>query len=496
MCGKGGYCRLLQSFWSRLTWDLLLPFVVIILLTTNLRSAAATPQEKAVQKLPVIDKEDIRLVRLAIRGQPFNKRVLAIAQDNFGFVWLGTDDGLYRYDGYTLRRYQHDPQNPRSLSENTVLILYKDRTGILWVGTHYRGLNRYDPAQDAFTRYRHDSSDSGSLRDDHVYSIHQDSGGDLWIGTNDGFDRLDVASGRFFHYPRPSDANPRGYAIWGLYGDGQGNLLVGCAMGLYKLERALGRLSPFYSGPMLSDRSDAEDIEWFGQDRSGASWFTSPAGNMFGAVNGKTGEFRRYSIGPEPSRNRRSIRVSRVLEDRNGVVWIGTVRDGLLKLDQERRILVRYATDFNQDVQGQIWALVEDSEGNLWLGGDFGVRRFQTAPPRFVNHQHKPRNPNSLRNNHVLSVHADAQGFLWIGTKGGLHRLNRKTGQIVVYQHDPTDPNSLSENAVSAIKEDGSGGLWVGTRGGGLNRFDRASGRVLRLSVRSQESSKSEQRTW
>ena len=455
----------------------LLHFAVVILFSICVQPAAAGPPDSGIQTLPVIDRQDIRFVRLSVGGRTFQKRVDAIAQDNYGFVWLGTDDGLYRYDGYSLRHYRHNPEDPRSLSQNHVFALYKDRAGILWIGNG--GLDRYDPAQDAFTHYRHDPDDSRSLRADQVYSIYQDRAGALWIGTSDGLDRLDVASGHFFHYPRPSEDNPRSYAIWQLYEDIQGNILVGCALGLYKLDRATGRLSLVPNSSIISSGFGDEDVDWHAQDRSGAPWFTLPSRNILSPFNLNTGELRRYALNWKGSKNGRWLRVTRVHEDRNGVLWLGTVRDGLLKFERERKNFKRYAAEPDSGISGEIWALFEDSEGSLWVGSESGVSRFRTDPLPFVNYQHESRNPNSLLNNKVLSVHADAQGFLWIGTAGGLHRLDRKTGQMVLYQHDPKDPHSLSNNAVSAIEEDGSGGLWIGTHGGGLSRFDRASGRFF-----------------
>ena len=449
-----------------------------ILFSICVQPAPASPLND-IHRLPVIDRQDIRFVRLSVGGRTFQKRVLAIAQDDYGFVWLGTDDGLYRYDGYSLKSYRHNPGDPRSLGQNNVTAIYRDRAGILWIGTGYGGLDRFDPAQDAFTHYQHDPNNKRSLRNNEVHAIYQDRAGALWIGTIDGLDRMDVANGYFVHYQRPSEDNPRSDAIWGLYEDIQGNLLVGCPLGLYKLERNTSRLSPVSNNSIISSGSGDEDVEWFGQDRSGAPWFTSPSRNILGSFDIKTGEVRRYALNWGRPKNGYWPTVSNIHEDRNGMLWIGTVRDGLLKLDRQRKNFMRYAAEPDNAISGQIWALLEDSEGSLWVGGESGVSRFRTDPPPFVNYQHEPHNPNSLRNNKVLSLHADAHGFLWIGTAGGLHRLDRKTGQMALYQHDPKDPNSLSDNAVSAIQEDGSGGLWIGTHDGGLNRFDRESGRFF-----------------
>jgi ligand-binding sensor domain-containing protein len=327
-------------------------------------------------KLPVVDKQDIRFNRLSVGGEPFNKRVLAIAQDNHGFVWLGTDDGLYRYDGYSLRAYQHDPNNPRSLSDNTVMTIYKDRAGILWIGTLYGGLDRFDPDQDVFTQYRHDPNDPRSLRSDHVFSIYQDRAEALWIGTDDWLDRFDETSETFIHYPSPAEGDARSIADHnGLYEDHEGNLLVGSRRGLFKLEKSSGRLSHFSQSPIASDILDQQQVQSIARDHSGAVWLVLEYVNMLVALDTKTGELQRYALGSP----------TRVHEDRNGALSIGTVRDGLLKLDKERKHLTRYTPWPEGSGPYHIWDFLEDSEGNLWVAGESGVSRFQTAPPQFVN---------------------------------------------------------------------------------------------------------------
>ena len=227
----------------------LLPVAVVLIFSNWVQPTAASPADGGIQRLPVIEKQDIRLDALSVGGKPFQKRVLALAQDNYGFIWIGTDDGLDRYDGYGLRHYGHDPGDPRSLSENTVMQIYKDRAGILWVGTAYGGLDRFDPAGDTFTHYRHDPNDSQSLRDNHIAAIYQDRTGAMWVDTVDGFDRLDVASGRFFHYADPVEESARRHVVREFYEDFQGNLMVGYAQGLYKMDRTSGRLSRIWNSP-------------------------------------------------------------------------------------------------------------------------------------------------------------------------------------------------------------------------------------------------------
>jgi signal transduction histidine kinase/ligand-binding sensor domain-containing protein/CheY-like chemotaxis protein len=451
--------------------------VAVVIFSNWVQPSAASPVDDGIQRLPVIEKQDIRFEALSVGGKPFQKRVFALAQDNYGFLWLGTDDGLYRYDGYNLRHYSHEPGNPNSLTENMVMLIYKDRAGILWIGTPSGGLDRFDPAGDTFTHYRHDPNDSQSLRNDYIAALYQDRTGAMWVDTVAGFDRLDVASGHFFHYPDPVEEIARRHVVREFYEDVQGNLLVGYAQGLYKVDRTSNRLSRIWNSPSSFTASSDPGVQWL-PGRGGMAWFTSLSENMIGSVNTENGGCRCYALPLDGSHGPPSMEFHRVLEDRSGVLWIGS-RRGIFRVDNDRKNFVRYPDQPDRGMGGLIWALLEDSEGNLWVGSEAGLSRFQTTPPAFVNYRKDAANPNGLRSNKVLSVLSDARGFLWIGTNAGLHRMDRKTGQMLVYQNDPRDPRSLSHNTVTAIKEDGTGKLWIGTQGGGLNRFDPGSGRFV-----------------
>ena len=108
------------------------------------------------------------------------------------------------YDGYSLKPYRHEPGDPNSLSDDSVRVVFRDRAGILWVGTAFGGLDRLDPAQDTFTHYRHEPGNERSLSNNAVTCIYQDRSGALWIGTNGGLDRLDPATGSLHPLPAQS----------------------------------------------------------------------------------------------------------------------------------------------------------------------------------------------------------------------------------------------------------------------------------------------------
>ncbi len=205
----------------------------VALLLVILLSDAKAAVNEGTKKLPVIDKQDIRIVRVSAGGEDLAKWIHGITQDNQGFLWFATDGGLFRYDGYTVTPYRHDPGNPNSISSDNLRSVYKDRSGILWIGTVYDGVDRLDPVRGVFTHYRPQAGAEKGLGGEPVNSIYQDRSGTLWVGTEGGLDRLDPSTGAFLHYRHDptgpaslSDSNVRV-----IYEDHHDNLWVGTKEG-------------------------------------------------------------------------------------------------------------------------------------------------------------------------------------------------------------------------------------------------------------------------
>jgi signal transduction histidine kinase/ligand-binding sensor domain-containing protein/CheY-like chemotaxis protein/HPt (histidine-containing phosphotransfer) domain-containing protein len=436
-------------------------------------------------KLPVVDRQDIRFSHLSVDKESFQSGITGgIAQDKYGFLWFGTNVGLYRYDGYNLKTYRRDPDDPNSLSDDWVQSVCIDRAGILWIGTSFGGLNRLDPAQEIFTHYRSDPANPRSLSADRVWQIYEDRGGILWVGTEAGLDRLDPASGTFLHYKHdPQDAGSLSSSlINSIVEDRLGNLWIGTGRGLNKLDRTTGRFSRFLHDTMDPHSLGHDDVLSVREDHSGVLWVGTKVGGV-SALNVNTGRFVRYSFHPGESGNEAFAGVDNLYEDKEGILWLCTIDRGLLKLNPERTQFTRYSTDPADPKSlphDWVYSLFEDREGMMWVGTRSGLSRFPRRPLPFVNYQHSAGNPNSLYRNMVWAVQGDSQGFLWLGTEGGLNRVDRNSGQFTLYRHDPKDRHTLSYDKVTAIREDASGALWFGTYGGGLNRFDRATGRFFR----------------
>ena len=120
-------------------------------------------------------------------------------------MWFGTESGLNKYDGYNFTIYQHNPDDSNSLISNWTSALLEDDSGLIWIGTHDGGLDRYNRKLDQFTHYQHDPDDPFSLSSDEITALYQDRNGELWIGTGGGLDRFDQENERFIHYQHDPD---------------------------------------------------------------------------------------------------------------------------------------------------------------------------------------------------------------------------------------------------------------------------------------------------
>jgi signal transduction histidine kinase/ligand-binding sensor domain-containing protein len=382
---------------------------------------------------------DIHFERFTSEDGLAQLTVGTILQDSRGFMWFGTRGGLNRYDGYQFDVFESDPDDPYSLSSNSVYSLYEDRMGILWVGTG-KGLNKFDHRTENFTAYMHDPDNPGSLGGNNVWSIFEDRSGTLWIGTHDGgLNKFDRETNQFIRYQYdPDDPNSlSSNIVETIYEDHRGIPWIGTADGLNK-------------------------------------WVTSDGENM---------KFTCYRNDPEDPFSLSGKHIRSIHEDHTGTLWIGTRYNGLNRFDRETKRFTRFQYSHKDPYslgEGPVWTILEDSERILWVGiYGGGLNRYDRENNRFVRYLHDPTNPHSLCGNMVEAIYEDKIGALWIGTwDNGVSRLDRKASKFRLYQHDPNNPNSMSGWHVRSICEDPETPdrvLWIGTLQGGLNRFDRVT---------------------
>jgi len=432
-------------------------------------------EQTRLVKLPVVDGTDIRFSHVSDGDGPAHTRCGQIVQDNQGFLWFGTQDGLQRYDGYRFKAYRPDPANPNSLSGVYIHSLLKDRAGRLWIGSD-QYLDRYDPATETFTHFRFDPHDPARI-EGQIYGITQDRSGEIWLATSHGLNRLDPATGRTMRYdhslgyPDTLSSN----LVRSTFEDNQGTFWVGTTESLDIFDRATGKVTRHFPLHIPGNVS----VSLF-EDRQGVLWVVYGSGNGLASLNRTTGALTRYSFHEiEPDSNALTG-ASAILEDAEGALWLSTFDSGLLKLGKNRNEFVRYRHDPSDSYslsENYITPVFEDREGNIWLGtGGGGIDRFPRNRLAFRNYRHVAGNANSIGHDYVVSAYRDSRGDLWIGSRGVLNRIDSKTGHYTFYQSSGGVPLNLSNDNVLSIVEDRLGYLWFGTLGGGLNRYDRRTG--------------------
>jgi signal transduction histidine kinase/ligand-binding sensor domain-containing protein len=457
--------------------------VLFLLICCSVVSTAQARQDDRPIVLPVINRSDLRFIHVtSVEGQP-HSRVARVLQDDLGFLWLTTQDGMQRFDGYKFREFRHDPRNPNSLTGSDSLALYKDRSGQLWIGTDLT-LNRYDPATEQFTEYRPDPKDPARF-DGVLYDIREDRAGKMWLTTDHGLTQLDPTTGRTvgYHHDPADPTSLSTNLVRATFEEADGTFWVGTNEGLDVLDRSTGKVTqhiplpksfvrPLASNPYLSMA--------FCQDHAGILWVTFSYGYGLASVNRTANQLTFYSLDGTGKDNTLQSGARALYEDEDGTLWIGTTANGLLKLNRERTKFIRYRnnpTDPDSLSSDQINALFEDHEGYIWVGTTGGwVNRFSRRPLPFRRYRHEPGNPNSLDSNYTSAIYEDSQGMIWVGSMKVLTQIDPKTEKFT-FLRTAGGAGNLSSTWVISITEDRSGYLWFGTIGGGLNRYDRRSGK-------------------
>jgi ligand-binding sensor domain-containing protein/signal transduction histidine kinase len=397
-------------------------------------------------------------------------RVSEIVQDDDGFIWFGTQNGLNRFDGHKCKVFRHDPQRPDSLSGVYIHALFKDRSGFIWVASD-QFLDRFDPVTETFTHYPLRGPERNDLTTT-VTHISQDSSGYLWLSTNKGLFRLDPAtrqSNRFVNDPRDS-ATIGDDDVKSTGEDHQGRFWVSTSQSLDEFDRGTGKAVRHIATPNSGVGTR------FHEDRFGVFWIFYGDDGLPGMLDRESGLMTRFQFNPDPLQNRMRNRVYTMLEDHNGNMWFGSAYNGVLEFDREHRRFVSYSNrlgDNDSLADNRVSTLFEDREGTIWIGlHQAEPNFFTTRRPFFEKFTHESGNPNSLEAPLVSALYEDRDGLLWVGTDHGVTSINRKMGQYSSFK-----PIARTGSTVLSIVEQGPNILWFGT-GNGVKRYDRNTGEL------------------
>lgn len=352
-------------------------------------------------------------------------QVSCTLEDYKGFLWIGTVNGLNRFDGYEFKNFFPSPTDSASISSNKIRVLFEDSDNQMYIGTS-NGLNFYDHGTGKFSTIQL-KTEKGVKIDSQINDIKESADGKLWIATTSGVFALnkDRSLHKYF-----SDS-----------------------------EKGSGGLPNNIIGKILFDK---EGKVWMGGQ------------NHISKLDVGNGTFTHFPI-TEKFKIDRNPPVNVITQDSKGRIWFGSNQAGLSLFNEVTQNFEYYplkSIDENEVLLNRVRAIKEDENGNLWLGTFNGLIIFNPDTHFETKVLNDPNDPYTLNNNAILDIYEDKRGNYWLGTyHGGINYLDKNFNVFKHYQHTGSD-KGLSYNVISYIAEGNDGRIWIATDRGGLNALD------------------------
>ena len=389
-----------------------------LITTTLVGITVLTP----INKLSYAQSKNLIFNNINIEQGISQSTIEAIFQDSEGYIWLGTNDGLNRYNGYEFKIYNYE-EYQNSISHNGITDITEDKYGNIWVNT-VSGVNKINKKTEKISNY---TEINGKIKEDSTTEIIVTKDNNILVGTYEGLNIYNAKEDRFDIILEQKDGILSS-CIYSIDEDINGNIWIGTELGLNKLSK------------------DFKVLETY------------------------TSESEIYNI---------------FCDDENGFVWAGSDSSGLLKIDTKTKEVKQYINnieDLNSLPANQVGAIIRDSKGNLWVGTTNGLARYNEKNDSFDVYKNKVYDKNSLVYNDVRSIIEDREGVLWVGTYSGISIFDTESS-IKYYNAGLDDGYLLSENMVHGIYEDDEGYLWVGSRTKGVNIIDRENNTSKSISM-------------
>ncbi len=479
-------------------------------------SNIGTPRQgKYIQPLPrpqIFEWMDERLPQIYVRD---------IVQDTQGFIWIGTQGGLARYDGHDVRTVLADADAKLSLSSSYVTVLEIGADGTVWIGTGEAGINVYDPETDTIKHYREGPQD-GALGSSGINVLYRDPDGVMWVGTSDGIlDRYDAATDEFQHI-RVFEELETGISV--IADAGNGLQWIGTEdAGLFKFDPSSSEIVAHYlAGDEATNTSSnsIRDVFVDSEERGEVVWVGTAAG--LNRLDPATGNFERFGSDPNDQTTLSDERITRIMRDTEGILWVGT-EHGLNRMESDSKRFVQYArttrapvntaaypvfiNSLYEDQSGLIWAgtrsgaikvdkmrmrfqphynltgtsevtaFVDGEPGTFWAGTyTTGLQKYDYNVGRMVGYSYLGDldSPDVIHlNEWIMALYRDRNGIIYLSGPGlGLVKFNPETEAYKQFLFNPETQEGPTVDTIHAITEDAEGYIWLATWGGGLNRFD------------------------
>ena len=357
-------------------------------------------------------RESFNFKNITIEDGLSQSTVETIYQDSKGYIWIGTNDGLDRYNGYEFKHYKHDKYDKNSIANNYIVDIIEDKNGYIWVST-IGGLSRINPDKDEIKNY-YSKEDSGNLSNSNLWQLLCTKDNRLIASTIDGLNVYDKNKDKFTRILYKEGELPSQY-IYSLEEDINGHIWVGTDNGLVELDKDLNIVKSYQDAIEDSD-------------------------------------------------------VYNVYDDSKGNIWVCTLDNGLFKINLDDNSVENYKNN-NSKISipsNNVRDIISDSEGKLWIATDKGLCTFDYEREEFITYNKKSYQSNSLIDDEIFCLLKDSSGLIWIGTYSGISRFNPNSN-FTHFKLDPYEDNSISGNVIHGIYEDDDKTLWIGTNESGVN---------------------------
>jgi ligand-binding sensor domain-containing protein len=444
-----------------------------------------------------------------------NNLVTSIVQDNRGFLWFGTQDGLNRFDGYSIKVFKKSDEDTCSILDNLIFSLFVDSKGELWVGS-LNGMSKFNYATEKFKRYPVSSSEIQGFKKEPLGSIAEDKDGNIWYGNRNGglymfkpgdsgftyFDypvksisklyvdksnnlfagtidcelyHFDKKNNKFIRSALPdftSGLIPENY-IRNIYQSISGPLVMNTSHGIFQVEPFSGTSKNLNLLPKGFSGFRNNEIRYVFEESADIIWIGTWGKGLY-CCNAHEDKVTNYQVEPGNSNSLGNNDVNVIFKDASGVIWVGT-QDGVTKIDAAKDIFLKYQNNPKEPESlhfNFVTSFCEDNNGKIWIGTyGGGISIFDPVNESFKKIVHLPENKNSISNDAIRAICMDSSGNIWIGTMKGLDVYNPKSGKFVHYENIPGNSNTLSNNDILCIVNGGENDLWVGSFGGGITRI-------------------------
>jgi ligand-binding sensor domain-containing protein/serine phosphatase RsbU (regulator of sigma subunit) len=422
--------------------------------------------------LPVLLKaQNIRFDIISAEQGLSTSTIRAVVQDKKGYVWIGTESGLNRYDGYSFRIYKHNPDDSTSLSSDNIKQLFVDQSGLLWIGTLGAGVCYYDYSTDSFVRIPSGTDSEQSLFGTEVDDIYEDKKGNVWFATIKGLSKYNKSNKKFTNFKEDKTNSlglPSRY-VKGIVQDRNDVMWAVHDAGLSKLEFVNEDSINFQN--YLYDASNPYSVpstyvKGIIEDQKGRIWVVSDGG--LSRFDRETGKFYSYKADASNLNALSNTYCKAICEDSFGRIWVGhDTGVSIFDPETEKFTNCKHIENEKQSISNNyVKMLYKDITGTMWIGTDAGLNIYDPSKYLFELYQYKVGDKNSLISSYVYNIYEESESKVWLGTSGGLNLWDRKNNIFRAYTHEPNNPKSLSDNVIKYIFPSKKGGYWIGTDAG------------------------------